>query len=357
MNGKLETAFEKLTGQPPTDADVQRLYRAKNALRLGDDDALWLLLIALDYPVTFYEKLPGQLKKASTDVLTDFRATADAIAKASAEAAKANLAEAVATTAQQVASDVAGVKRSRWVATAVIAIVLGVAVVAGGWWYAYAKGRSDMQITLRAQQPALTWLGSSAGQRARELSEQGIIEWVDSPAGVTARQYSREGLIAWLVSDAGKRARELSTDGTVEWIDSPQGRLARELSTNGSIRWLDSEKGRNARALSDDGVIQWLDSPAGRRARELSTDGTIAWFDSDAGQRARELSDNGTIDVLKTTVGRRLMAAARSKLGRYFVDMLDCHPRHNQGSWYPSDDRVWCINYGRTRWPYVPDAR
>ena len=355
MNGKLETAFEKLTGHPPTDADVQRLYRIKNALRLGDDDAMWLVLIALDYPVTFYEKLPAQMKKASIDVLNDFRATADAIAKASAEAAKANLAKAVATTAQQVASDVAGVKRSRWVATATIAIGVGVAVVAGGWLYAYAKGRSDMEITLRAQQPALTWLGSTAGQRARELSDQGIIEWVDSLAGVMARQYSREGLNAWLVSDAGKRARELSAEGVVEWIDSPQGRLAREFSANGSIQWLASEQGQLARALSHDGVIEWLDSPAGRRAHELSTDGTIAWFDSEKGQRARELSGDGTFSVLETEVGRRLVAAARLDQGRYFVDMMDCEPfSENLPRWEVTKDRVWCVTAGRTWWPYLP---
>ena len=351
---ELQSSFEKLTGQTLTDADVQRLYRIKNALRLGDNDALWLLLMALDYPVTFYEKLPAQMKQASMEVLNEFRATADAIAKASAEAAKADLAKAVATTAQQVASDVVGVKRSRWVATAAIAIGLGVAMVAGGWLYAYVKGRSDMEITLRAQQPALTWLGSSAGQRARELSDQGIIEWVDSLDGFMARQYSREGLIAWLVSDAGKRARELSAEGVVEWIDSPRGRLAREFSANGSIQWLASEQGQLARALSHDGIIEWLDSPAGRRAHELSTDGTIAWFDSDVGQRARELSADGTIDMLETRVGRRLMAAARSGAGRHFVDMMDCRSPDEGPSWFVSKDRGWCGTDGRTWWPYLP---
>lgn len=331
---ELQSSFEKLTGQSLTDADAQRLYRVKNALHLADNDALWLLLMALDYPVTFYEKLPAQMKKASMDVLNDFRATADAIAKASAEAAKANLAKAIATTAQQVASDVAGAKRARWIATAAIVISLGIAVVAGGWSYAYAKGRSDMAITLRAQQPALTWLVSNAGQRARELSDQGIIEWVDSPTGVMARQYSREGLIAWLMSDAGKRARELSAEGVVEWIDSPRGRLAREFTANGSIQWLASNQGQLARALSHDGIIDWMDSPAGRRARELSADGTI--------------------DVLETRVGRRLMAAARSDAGGYFVDMMDCRWPDGGPSWFVSKNGDWCGTDGAIWWPYLP---
>ena len=331
---ELQSSFEKLTGHTLTDADVQRLYRIKNALRLGDNDALWLLLMALDYPVTFYEKLPAQMKQASMDILNEFRATADTIAKTSAEAAKADLARAVATAAQQVASNVAGVKRTRWVATAAIAIGLGVAVVAGGWLYAYVKGRSDMEITLRAQQPALTWLGSSAGQRARELSDQGIIEWVDSFDGIMARQYSRERLIAWLGSDAGKRVRELSAEGVIDWIDSPRGRLAREFSANGSIQWLASEQGQLARALSHDGVIEWLESAAGRRARELSADGTI--------------------EVLETTVGRRLMAAARSKAGQHFVNMMDCRPPDEGRSWFVSENRLWCGNDGRTWWPYLP---
>ena len=331
---RLKEIFRRLTGREPTDGDIQHLWNVKDALQIRDNDALWEMIIAFQHYLVKCQEIPPQIEQAAKAVMADTRTTAEMVAKEAFATARADLASAVATTAQQVASDVAGTKRSRWVMMATMAIVLGAAVVAGGWLYAYVKGRDDMEATLRAQQPALTWLASRAGQRARELSDQGIIEWVDSFDGYKARQFSREGLIVWLESDAGKRAREFSAEGVFEWLDSPRGQLAREFSASGSTQWLASEPGQ--------------------RAREFSEDGTLEWVTSREGERARQLSADGTIGVLETEIGRRLIDAARKGAGSHFVNMMDCRPTDKNLSWFVSQDRAWCEADGRTRWPYLP---
>ena len=201
MMTEFETAFEKLFGQTLTDEARQRLYRFKNALRLGDNDALWLLLMALEYPVTFYEKLPAQMQQASTDILKDFRATADTISRASAEAAKADLADAVTTTAHKVADSVAVKKKLQWTVGAIAALVVFGCVT--------------------------LFLGYHAGVGAafKDVTDvQSATRW-ESTGGMLYRR------LIWLVPYAlGDDGSDLAVvrASDAKWLNSPEGRQARE---------------------------------------------------------------------------------------------------------------------------------
>ena len=208
MNGKLETAFETLTGQTLSDAAVQRLYRIKNALRLGDDDALWLLLMALDYPVTFYEKLPAQMKQASTDTLAEFRATADGIAKASAETAKADLANAVTTAAHKVADSVAVKKKLQWMVGAIVAVV-GLACVMLFLGYHAGVGAAFKDIT--DVQSATRW-ESTGGMLYRRLIWTVPYALGDDGSDLAVVRASDA---KWLNSHEGRQAREWG-----EWLSA-----------------------------------------------------------------------------------------------------------------------------------------
>lgn len=61
----LETSFHKLLGRAPTEIEKNRLYRVKDALDLEADDSLWVILMALDYYVALYEKIPKELAGAT----------------------------------------------------------------------------------------------------------------------------------------------------------------------------------------------------------------------------------------------------------------------------------------------------
>lgn len=59
----LEDSFTKLLGKQPSDAEKQTLYRIRDALNLHNNAALWLILIALQYHQSQYEKFPERIEK------------------------------------------------------------------------------------------------------------------------------------------------------------------------------------------------------------------------------------------------------------------------------------------------------
>ena len=73
-------SFSRLLGRQPSDAERKELYRVWDAFRLKNNDALWLILIALQYYQGQYERFPTVIAQTAKKVLTDFRATAGAAA-------------------------------------------------------------------------------------------------------------------------------------------------------------------------------------------------------------------------------------------------------------------------------------
>lgn len=91
----LEQAFEKLIGRQPSELEVTRLYRVKDALGLRDNDALWLVLIALESYDTLYRKYPELINVHVKQSLDDQRQLMAAIADAETKRALGTLSDAV----------------------------------------------------------------------------------------------------------------------------------------------------------------------------------------------------------------------------------------------------------------------
>lgn len=91
----LERAFEKLLGRQPSELEVTRLYRVKDALGLRDNDALWLVLIALESYDTLYRKYPELINAHVKQSLDDQRQLMAAIADAETKRALGALSDAV----------------------------------------------------------------------------------------------------------------------------------------------------------------------------------------------------------------------------------------------------------------------
>ena len=96
---ELDDSFAKLLGRQPSDAERQQLYTVRDALGLKNNDALWLVLMALQHYQDEYERFPNAIALAAKETLADFKATADTLIMASVAAAKADLAKAVVKTA------------------------------------------------------------------------------------------------------------------------------------------------------------------------------------------------------------------------------------------------------------------
>ena len=181
----LDNSFEQLLGRQPTDAERQHLYRVRDALGIKNNDALWLLLIALQYHQSQYEKFPKAIAQAAQAILADFRATADATAQASTQAAKADMANAVAEIAQKVAKSAAHTEKLKWLTGCVLVITL---TFSGGFWFAFDRGEVS---------------GYGAGYKKAE-DEKAAMAWANTPAGQMAYRFTQSGELQKLATCSGK---------------------------------------------------------------------------------------------------------------------------------------------------------
>jgi hypothetical protein len=118
------SSFERLLGRAATERERDQLRRVQTELGLRDNDALWLVIFALQYYEGLYRQFPKAIAAEAQRVLLETRATAEATIRAGAEAAKADLAKAIAATARDLAQDVARRQMLQW-------LVLGMLVGAG----------------------------------------------------------------------------------------------------------------------------------------------------------------------------------------------------------------------------------
>lgn len=63
------TPFEILLNRQPTDKEIQNLYRIKNALDIQDNDALWVVLCALESYNTLYSQYPEKINQSLEETL------------------------------------------------------------------------------------------------------------------------------------------------------------------------------------------------------------------------------------------------------------------------------------------------
>jgi len=124
-----ETPYEKLLGRAATAAERQQLRHVQTALGLRDNDALWLVIYALQYYDGLYRQFPKAIAGEASRILGETRAAADTTIRASAESAKADLAKAVASVARDVARDAARRQMHQWL---VIGILVGAALLCAG---------------------------------------------------------------------------------------------------------------------------------------------------------------------------------------------------------------------------------
>ena len=204
---EIERRFEELTGKRLTDVDARRLHKIKEDLRLGYDDALWSILLALEMYQKLYGAIPKRIRDEAEKVLASTKSAAEAVANEAIQKAHLAVAKSIAETAQQVARDVAVSGRARsWRITAIVisvSIVVVSLVFTAYWHFAYRQGRDDMRVEMLASDPELAWLNSETGQEARRLSEDGTIDWLtgnESAARMLQAMRSRLGLVEHLVN-------------------------------------------------------------------------------------------------------------------------------------------------------------
>ena len=177
---ELDESFAKLLGKQPSDKERQDLYRVRDALGLKTNDALWLVLMALQHYETRYERFPAQIESAAQATLHRFQQTADAVASAAAQSARNELTTAVSLAARDVARYVEGRQRLKWLLATVTACVV---MLTGLAWYVHAKGiEAGLGIgygrgydAAKDERAAASWAATPEGRAAYRLAEAGSV--------------------------------------------------------------------------------------------------------------------------------------------------------------------------------------
>lgn len=176
----LNEPFAQLLGRQPTDQERQGLCRVRDALKLKATDAVWLLLMALQYYETLYEKVPARIAEEVERATKAVRRTAEAQAKAAQEETKKALMGAVEQAAVASRRDGARaelVKRGG---------ILAGGVIAGGliiFLLAFHAGQVKGEATARDQSrqeygymaTAASWANTPEGRIAFELAQAGSL--------------------------------------------------------------------------------------------------------------------------------------------------------------------------------------
>ena len=69
--------LERMRGSKVTREEYHRLTMMQQALNLQDDDAVWMLFLAMEYQKAYYEQLPKKITDTTSELLKRVRETAD----------------------------------------------------------------------------------------------------------------------------------------------------------------------------------------------------------------------------------------------------------------------------------------
>lgn len=149
-----ERAFAKVLGREPTEAELARLYRMRDAFGLRENDAFWLILIALESYDSLYREYPKILSERMGRILVEAQAT---LAKtATLEAAKAErvLSEQVARTSVAIAKKLAERPVGLHRITAILAAIVAFGTICTMSGYMLAGGERPFWVE---QSHVLSW--------------------------------------------------------------------------------------------------------------------------------------------------------------------------------------------------------
>ena len=77
MNAECINHLEELLDRKLTEKEQERFRRIKDILKISDNDALWDILIAMEYQRTYYEDLPQKIHSVTEEICQDIKSLAE----------------------------------------------------------------------------------------------------------------------------------------------------------------------------------------------------------------------------------------------------------------------------------------
>jgi hypothetical protein len=172
-----ETTFEKLLGRAPTKTERENLYRIRDALGIRDNDALWIVLMALEIYGVKYAAIPLEIEQMIRRILNDLRQGAYELAEFSVQMTKADLSQAVADTARGVAKAASRNRDLQWMGAGIS--ISAIALCVSGWLSYQAgheAGLGQGYQEARSERAAAAWGNSMDGRLAFRMSQAGSLQ-------------------------------------------------------------------------------------------------------------------------------------------------------------------------------------
>ena len=185
---ELDDSFTVLLGRQPSDRERQNLYRVRDALKLKNNDAVWLLLMTLEHYETLYRRYPALMVAAAKEITTDVRETAAAQARAAAADTTKALAHAVAAAATASAKKAVGAQMLKWATGCFLAAMGCISTI--GWWAhgkghraGYAVGYEAARDKYEKAAAIASWANTAEGQLAYGLAKVGSLQELATCSG------------------------------------------------------------------------------------------------------------------------------------------------------------------------------
>ena len=77
MDKEKIAGLEKLLDRELTSDEIDRIQRVKDTLNIADNDALWDIIIAMEYQRSFYEEIPEKISTVTTNILQQLASAAE----------------------------------------------------------------------------------------------------------------------------------------------------------------------------------------------------------------------------------------------------------------------------------------
>ena len=171
-----ETRVAQLLGQAPSPADMNEIHRVQLAIQARDDDAILLVVIALQSHRQLLKSFPNDLSQSISVITKEAETTARIQLQKAASQFQSEFSKTAAAAAQKIAVHVSRRSLVKWLTVGAIFISSCLSLIA---WQSHGYGyQQGFQIGLREardERAAASWANTESGRAAYRLDRAGVL--------------------------------------------------------------------------------------------------------------------------------------------------------------------------------------
>ena len=172
-------AFEAAWQRRATPEEADRLHRVQTVLGVNDNDAILVLMVALEHYQGLYSSMPARIEEAARAAVGEAKETAQRVANTAAQLAHSDLVEQLGEAVNKVATESA--RKQQWKALAIGIGAAAISLLVTGW-VCFDAGReagygAAIKVA-RNETAAAAWANTPEGQLGYRLALVGSLQQV-----------------------------------------------------------------------------------------------------------------------------------------------------------------------------------